>query len=59
MLFKKLKGSSDQTLVSGYDNLTVSNTSKAVTGLDAPISYYYRVRATTTTSQTTNSVCVY
>jgi hypothetical protein len=50
-----IKGSSVQTLVSGYDNLTVLGTSKAVTGLDAPVSYYYRVRATTATTTSANS----
>lgn len=50
-----LKGSSAQTLVSGFDNLTVSGTSKVVTGLDAPISYYYRVRATTATNTSADS----
>lgn len=50
-----IKGSSVQTLVSGYDNLTVSGTSKVVTGLDAPVSYYYRVRATTASRTSVNS----
>ena len=50
-----VKGGADQTLVSGYDNLTVSGTSKTVTGLDAPVSYYYRVRAITATNTSTNS----
>lgn len=50
-----LKGSSAQTLVSGFDNLTVSGTSKAVTGLDVPVSYYYRVRAITATNTSANS----
>lgn len=50
-----IKGGADQTLVSGYDNLSVSGTSKAVTGLDAPVSYYYRVRAITATNTSANS----
>lgn len=51
----QLKGSEDQTLVSGFDNLTVSGTSKEVTGLDAPVTYYYRVRAVTSTTTSANS----
>lgn len=50
-----IKGSEDQTLVSGFDNLTVSGTSKEVTGLDAPVTYYYRVRAITSTTTSANS----
>ncbi len=50
-----IKGGADQTLVNGYSNLTVSETTKAVTGLDAPVSYYYRVRATTATNTSANS----
>lgn len=50
-----IKGGADQTLVSGYDNLTVSGTSKTVTGLNAPVSYYYRVRAITANNTSANS----
>ena len=50
-----IKGSSAQTLVSGYDNLTVSGTSKAVTGLSPSTNYYYRVRATATGAVSGNS----
>jgi hypothetical protein len=50
-----IKGSSAQTLVSGYDNLSVSGTSKVITGLDAPVTYYYRVRAVTSTTTSANS----
>ncbi len=54
-----LKGGEDQTLVSGYDNLTVSGTSQTVTGLDVPVTYYYRVRATNgTTSANSNVITV-
>lgn len=50
-----IKGSSAQTLVSGYDNLTVSGTSKAVTGLSPSTNYYYRVRSTATGAVSGNS----
>ncbi len=50
-----IKGSSAQTLVSGYDNLTVSGTSKAVTGLSPSTTYYYRVRSTATSAVSGNS----
>lgn len=50
-----IKGGVNQTLVSGYDNLTVSGTSKVVTGLDVPATYYYRVRATTASRTSVNS----
>lgn len=50
-----IKGSSAQTLVSGYDNLTVSGTSKVVTGLSPSTNYYYRVRSTATGAVSGNS----
>lgn len=50
-----IKGSTPQTLVSGYDNLTVSGTSKAVTGLSTLTTYYYRVRSTATGAVSGNS----
>jgi len=50
-----IKGSSVQTLVSGYDNLTVSGTSKVVTGLSPSTNYYYRVRSTATGAVSGNS----
>jgi hypothetical protein len=50
-----IKGSTPQTLVSGYDNLTVSGTSKVVTGLSPLTIYYYRVRSTATGAVSGNS----
>ena len=50
-----IKGSSAQTLVSGYDNLSVSGTSKVVTGLSPSTNYYYRVRSTATGAVSGNS----
>lgn len=50
-----IKGSTPQTLVSGYDNLTVSGTSKVVTGLSPLTNYYYRVRSTATGAVSGNS----
>ena len=48
-------GDTPQTLVSGYDNLTVNTTSKSVTGLNPNTNYYYRVRAVAPSSTSTNS----
>ena len=43
------------TYVSGYNDLTVSDTSKTVTGLNSNTNYYYRVRAYSATSTSANS----
>jgi hypothetical protein len=43
------------TLVNGFDNLVVTTTSKAVTGLTANTAYKYRVRATSAAPTSVNS----
>jgi RHS repeat-associated protein len=43
------------SMVSGYSNLTVSSTSKNVTGLNAGTTYYYRVRAISSIGTSGNS----
>ncbi len=45
------------SFVSGYNGLTVSGTSKAVTGISSGVTYYYRVRAdkTSVTGEGANS----
>lgn len=43
------------SFVSSYNNLSVSGTSQAVTGLNPNSTYYYRVRATSANSTSTNS----
>ncbi len=43
------------TMLSGYNNLTVSSTSQAVSGLNASTSYYYRVRAYNANGTSSNS----
>ena len=48
-------GESYQTLVVGYDNLTVNSTSKIITGLNPNSTYYYRVRSIASTSTSNNS----
>jgi RHS repeat-associated protein len=47
--------SSFSSYVSGYSNLSVSGTSKAVTGLSNGTTYYYRVRALTAYGYTTSN----
>ena len=52
--------SGDQTVlvpsfVTGYENLTVNGTSQSVTGLTPLTTYYYRVRAISTSSTSANS----
>lgn len=44
-----------QSMISGYNNLSVSGTSKFVMGLSANSSYYYRVRAVGGNSSSENS----
>ncbi len=48
-------GESYQTLVVGYDNLTVNSTSKNITGLNPNSTYYYRVRSIASASTSNNS----
>ena len=48
-------GDSPQTLVIGYDNLTVNSTSKVVSGLNPNTNYYYRVRSVASNSISSNS----
>jgi hypothetical protein len=48
-------GESYQTLVVGYDNLTVNSTSKNITGLNPNSTYYYRVRSIASSSTSNNS----
>ncbi len=43
------------TFVTGYNNLTVTATTKSVTGLTASTTYYYRVRAYSTGGTSANS----
>ena len=45
--------SSFSTFVSGYNNLSVTGTSKSITGLSASTTYYYRVRGYLSTGQPT------
>ncbi|HAM97331.1 MAG TPA: hypothetical protein DCQ26_01865 [Marinilabiliales bacterium] len=47
--------SSFASYVSGYQNLSVSGTSKSITGLSSSYTYYYRVRAANSTGSSTNS----
>lgn len=49
-------GESYQTLVVGYDNLTVNSTSKNITGLNPNSTYYYRVRSIASASTSNNSI---
>jgi hypothetical protein len=53
----RLDVSSDNfaTLLTGYNNLAVSSTSQAVTGLNATTTYQYRVRATNAVGPSGNS----
>lgn len=44
------------TFLSGFNNLTVNNTSKLVDGLSPGSQYYYRVRAFTASATSANSV---
>ncbi len=47
--------SSFTSFVSGYNNLSVAGTSRAVTGLSPGTVYYYRVRSSNSSSVSTNS----
>ena len=53
----RLDVSSDDfvTRVAGFDNLAVTGTSKAVTGLNSGITYKYRLRAVSSTGTSSNS----
>ena len=44
-----------RSLISGYDNLSVTGTSAEIKGLNAGTNYYYRVRATTNNDSSGNS----
>ncbi|MBL7852450.1 MAG: fibronectin type III domain-containing protein [Cyclobacteriaceae bacterium] len=44
------------TRLAGYDNLTVTGTSKVVTGLDPGTAYYYQVRASNGSQVSSNSI---
>ncbi|MFA7361279.1 MAG: lamin tail domain-containing protein [Candidatus Kapaibacterium sp.] len=44
-----------ESYVTGYNNLTVNPTSQEVTGLNANTTYYYRIRAYSSTSTSSNS----
>lgn len=48
-------GESYQTLVIGYENLSVNGNSKNVTGLNPNTTYYYRVRSMASSSTSNNS----
>jgi hypothetical protein len=50
-----ISGSSNSNYVSGYQDLSVSATSKSVTGLSPNTKYYYRVRSTDGTNTSSNS----
>src|SRR5690606_12829745 len=43
------------SFVSGYNNLSVTSTSRSITGLSSGITYYYRVRAVNASGVSLNS----
>ncbi len=47
--------SSASSFISGYNNLSVSGTSQAISGLSGGTTYYYRVRTVSTNSTSINS----